>query len=313
MTLEILEHEPLARYAGWRIGGPARFFAHARDQVGFVELVRWANERALPIFVLGGGTNILIGDGGFPGLVIRNRALGIAVEEDSRDEVMVRAESGAPMAGTARRLAGQGIGGLVWAEGLPGTVGGAIYGNAGCYGGDTAGNLLDATLLLPSGEVEEWPQERFEFGYRRSVLKADGHATVSDGRAPGLAGPVVLAARLRLQRDDPAEIVRAMAEIAAARRSKTPSGSSCGSSFKNPPGTSAGRLLDEAGLKGTRVGGAVVSERHANYIVNEGGATAADVLHLLDIMRTRVLQVLGVELELEVQLVGEMGPPARAG
>ena len=106
MTVEIVEHEPLARYAGWRIGGPARFFAHARDQAGFVELVRWANERALPIFVLGGGTNILIGDGGFPGLVIRNRALGVEVEEGG-DEVIVRAESGAPMAGTARRLAGQ--------------------------------------------------------------------------------------------------------------------------------------------------------------------------------------------------------------
>jgi UDP-N-acetylmuramate dehydrogenase len=101
-----------------------------------------------------------------------------------------------------------------------------------------------------------------------------------------------------------------MAEIAAGRRSKTPSGSSCGSSFKNPPGTTAGRLLDEAGLKGTRVGGAVVSERHANYIVNEGGATAADVLRLLDIMRERVVQVFGIELEMEVQFVGEPGSPA---
>ena len=121
---------------------------------------------------------------------------------------------------------------------------------------------------------------------------------------PGLASPIVLSGRLRLQRDDPAKLAAEMAEIAAARRSKTPSGSSCGSSFKNPPGTTAGRLLDLAGLKGTRVGGAVVSERHANYIVNEGGATASDVLRLIHIMRERVLQTFGIELELEVQLVG---------
>lgn len=308
MSVEILEQEPLARYTGWRIGGPARFFASARDLDGLIALVYWAEQRAQPILMLGGGTNILIGDGGFAGLVIRNRAIGIEID-DRGDEVIVRAESGAPMAGTARRLAGQGLAGLVWAEGLPGTVGGAVYGNAGCYGGDTAGNLLDATLLLPNGEVEEWSQERLDFGYRTSVLKAAQHATPAAPRVPGLTHPVVLAARLRLQRGDRAGLAAQMAEIAAGRRSRTPSGSSCGSSFKNPPGTSAGRLLDEAGLKGTRVGGAVVSEKHANYIVNEGGATAADVLRLLDIMRERVLQALGVELELEVQLVGEPGPP----
>jgi UDP-N-acetylmuramate dehydrogenase len=309
MSVEMLEHEPLARYTGWRIGGPAHFFANARTRDDLVDLVRWAGQREVPILMLGGGTNILIGDGGYPGLVIRNRATGTELD-DRGDEVIVRAESGAPMAGTARRLAGQGFAGLVWAEGLPGTVGGAVYGNAGCYGGDTAGNLIDATVLLPNGEIEEWSQERLGFGYRTSVLKAAQHAAPADPRTPGLTHPVVLAARLRLERGDRAELAAQMAEIAAGRRSKTPSGSSCGSSFKNPPGTSAGRLLDEAGLKGTRVGGAVVSERHANYIVNEGGATAADVLRLLDIMRERVLQVSGIELELEVQLVGEPGQPA---
>jgi UDP-N-acetylmuramate dehydrogenase len=258
--------------------------------------------------MLGGGTNILIGDGGFPGLVIRNRALGVTVD-DSGDDVIAHAGSGAPMAGTARRLAGQGYAGLVWAEGLPGTIGGAVYGNAGCYGGDTAGNLLDATILLPNGQVEEWPHARLAFGYRTSALKAAQHARTSDPRTPGLSSPVVVAARLRLRRGDTAELAAQMTAIAAERRSKTPSGSSCGSSFKNPPGTSAGRLLDEAGLKGTRIGAAVVSERHANYIVNEGGARAADVLRLLEIMRERVLQVFGVELELEVQLVGDLAPP----
>jgi UDP-N-acetylmuramate dehydrogenase len=168
---------------------------------------------------------------------------------------------------------------------------------------------LDATILLPNGQVEEWPHARLAFGYRTSALKAAQHARTNDPRTPGLSSPVVVAARLRLRRGDTAELAAQMAAIAAERRSKTPSGSSCGSSFKNPPGTSAGRLLDEAGLKGTRIGAAVVSERHANYIVNEGGARAADVLRLLEIMRERVLQVFGVELELEVQLVGDLAPP----
>lgn len=307
MGVNVLEHEPLARYAGWRIGGPARFFASATGVNELVELTGWAREREIPVFVLGGGTNILIGDGGFPGLVIRNRAMGLRVEE-AGDEGSLHVESGAPMAGTARRMAGQGFGGLVWAEGLPGTIGGAIYGNAGCYGGDTAGNLLQATVLQPYGEVEVWSQDRFHFGYRSSALKVETPRTTPAAAAwqpvPGLAIPLVLKASLRLRRVDPATLAAEMARIAAERRSKTPSGSSCGSSFKNPPGTTAGRLLDMAGLKGTRVGGAVVSERHANYIVNEGGATAADVLRLIDIMRERVLHVFGIELELEVQLIG---------
>ena len=309
MGVEIQEYEPLARYVAWRIGGPARFFANVKRPADIAELVAWAYERETPVFVLGGGTNILIGDGGFPGLVIRSRAIDHHVDEDG-DAITLHVEAGAPMAGTARRMAGQGFGGLIWAEGLPGTVGGAIYGNAGCYGGDTAGNLLSATVLQPNGEVEEWANDRFRFGYRTSALKelrlASRHPDAGTAHmTPGLTHPLVLAGKLRLRRDDPERLAAEMAETAAERRSKTPSGSSCGSSFKNPPGTTAGRLLDMARLKGTRVGGAVVSEIHANYIVNEGGATAADVLRLTEIMRERVLQVFGIELELEVQLVGE--------
>ena len=301
MPASILEHEPLARYVGWRIGGPARYFANARTADDIAGLARWAQERELPVFVLGGGTNILVADSGVAGLVLRNRATGLRLEETG-DEIMLHADSGAPMAGTARRMAGQGLGGLVWAEGLPGTVGGAVYGNAGCYGADTDSNVVDATLLLPGGAIEVWSNEQLSFGYRSSALKA---AHSAGQAAVGLSRPIVLGARLRLHCDDPVRLAGEMARIAAERRSKTPSGSSCGSSFKNPPGTSAGRLLDAAGLKGTRVGGAVVSERHANYIVNEGGATAADVLRLMEIMRGRVFAELGVELEPEVEIVGE--------
>jgi UDP-N-acetylmuramate dehydrogenase len=330
--MQVREHEPLARYTSWRIGGPARYFATVTSVDDLRGLVQWAIEKQLPFFVLGGGTNVLISDGGYPGLVIRNRAKAYRLEEQA-DEVTLWIESGAPTAGTVRRLAGEGIGGLEWAEGLPGTIGGAIFGNAGCYGGDIAQHLLQAWVLR-NGAVENWPVARLAYGYRTSALKrVRQEAAVSPGLWPsreealpsGVMGeqdkdpspapasvslreehpPVILAAELHLQRDDPARLEARMAEIAAARRGKTPAGSSCGSVFKNPPGTTAGTLLDQAGLKGVRIGNAIVSDKHANYIVNLGGATASDVLRLTDMMRERVLTYCRVELELEVQVVGE--------
>lgn len=306
-NLKLIENEPLARYTAWRIGGPARYFATATSADDQRDLMQWAHHESLPVFILGGGTNILIADGGYPGLVIRNRATQYRVEEHG-DDVRLWVESGAPTAGTARRLASQGYGGLVWAEGLPGTIGGAIFGNAGCYGDDMAHDLIRGWVLR-HGEVEEWPADRFEYGYRTSRLKREQGSSDAGGRM-SLDGrsdtpTVILAAEIRLFRDDPAKLAAEMAAIAESRKSKTPSGSSCGSVFKNPEGTTSGKLLDQAGLKGTRVGNAVVSEKHANYIVNLGGATAADVLRLTEIMRERVLQVFGIELHLEVQVVGE--------
>jgi UDP-N-acetylmuramate dehydrogenase len=322
---KILEYEPLARYTSWKIGGAARYFANAASADDLRELVQWASDNAQPVFILGGGTNILIADGGYPGLVIRNRATQQRIEErDGR--IVLWTESGAPTAGTARKLAMQGYGGLVWAEGLPGTIGGAIYGNAGCYGSETAVNLIRAWVLR-DGAIEEWPKERFEHGYRTSVLKQEARGEGLEARGERLetrdegletggknpilvpspqppAPPIVLAAELALFRDDPGKLAAEIAAIAESRKGKTPSGSSCGSVFKNPPGTTAGRLLDQAGLKGTQVGAAIVSDKHANYIVNLGGATAADVLRLADVMRDRVLQEFGIELELEIQLVG---------
>jgi UDP-N-acetylmuramate dehydrogenase len=304
MKVEIMRDEPLARYVSWRIGGPARFFGQARSADDMRALLRWGREQGVPVFVLGGGTNILIGDRGYPGLVIRNRAANSEVVERG-DDVTLHAEAGAPMAGTARRWTNRGFGGLQWAEGLPGTVGGAVYGNAGCYGSDTATTLLDAEVVLPDGTTETWDAEQLGYGYRTSRLKQTASEVPNPHEHAGVIHPVVLAARFRLERGDPEQLGAEMAAIAAGRRSKTPSGSSCGSSFKNPPGTTAGRLLDLAGLKGTREGGAVVSDVHANYIVNAGGATATDVLRLTEIMRERVLREFGVELELEIQRIGE--------
>jgi UDP-N-acetylmuramate dehydrogenase len=312
MALTIIENEPLAKYTSWRIGGPARFFANASTPDELRVALAWANERALPAFILGGGTNLLARDAGFDGLVLRYRSQELRVEAEG-DASRAWIAAGAPMAGSVRKLAAQGWGGLQWAEGLPGTIGGAVFGNAGCYGGDVAAVLVRAWLLV-GDVVEEWPVERFAYAYRMSVLKKtnDERQTTAETelennpfglRPSAFVGPIVLAAEFNIQRTDPRELAAQMERTAAERKGKTPWGSSCGSVFKNPPRESAGRLLEAAGLKGTRVGGAEIAQKHANYIVNLGGASSADVLGLIEIARERVFKEFGITLDLEVQIL----------
>jgi UDP-N-acetylmuramate dehydrogenase len=311
MALVIHENEPLAKYTSWRIGGPARFFANVATPDQLREALVWARDHELPIFMLGGGTNLLVRDSGFAGLVVRYRAQELRIEA-ACDAGRAWVAAGAPMAGTSRRLAAQGWGGLQWAEGLPGTIGGAVFGNAGCYGGDIAAALRRAWLLA-GDTIEEWPVERFEYGYRTSALKAttdDRPPTTEDNINAAVVGgrwsvvrPIVVAAEFNLYRADAHELARQMQHTAAERKRKTPWGSSCGSVFKNPPGDSAGRLIEAVGLKGTRVGGAEIAQKHANYVVNIGGARSDDVLRLMEIARERVLQEFGIELELEVQII----------
>jgi UDP-N-acetylmuramate dehydrogenase len=292
---QVLENEPLARYTSWRIGGPARVLAVAAGQQELRDALAWARERGMRVALLGGGTNTLVDDAGFDGLVIRYREAQLRVTEQG-EQALAHVTAGSPMAGTARRLAHQGWAGLEWAEGLPGTVGGAVYGNAGCYGGDVAGALMRAWLLVDD-QVEEWPLERMQYGYRTSALKQSAREGFEAQR------PLIVAAELRLQRADPRELEAQMERTAALRRSKTPAGQSCGSVFKNPPGDSAGRLIEAAGLKGARSGAAEGSHKHANYIVNLGGATSADVLRLVELVRERVLAEFGIALEREVQVL----------
>ena len=295
--MRYLEYEPLAPYTSWRIGGPARYFVQVTSAAELTHALAWADQHNLSVFVLGGGSNVLMRDTGFNGLVVRVRAHNVRLEAGG-DEARVIVESGAPMAGTARRLARQGWAGLEWAEGLPGTIGGALYGNAGCYGGDIAASLERAWVLV-GGETQEWSVERFAFGYRTSALK-QMHAAGAQWRER----PIVLAAAFRLHRDDLTALAQRMERTSNERRSKTPWGASCGSVFKNPPGDSAGRLIEAAGLKGTRIGNAEIALRHANYIINLGGASSDDVLRLIDLARERVLAISGIELELEIQIVG---------
>jgi UDP-N-acetylmuramate dehydrogenase len=272
-----------------------------------IGLVRWARANEVPYYLLGGGSNILIADAGIRGLVIHNRLRQVRVDpapccvfpEDERP--FLYAESGAPMAGAARTSIAEGLSGLEWAVSIPGTVGGAVVGNAGAHGMEIKDNLWGAMLMNAEGDVEEVDAVMLEFAYRTSTLKRQ--LAVKAG-----FGPVVLSVNFRLDPDDP-EKVRARAdEYLQHRRRTQPVEPSIGSTFKNPEGDFAGRLIEAAGLKGERIGGAEVSSLHANFILNPGGAgaaKAADVLALMRQIQQVVFDRFGVKLEAEVQLVGD--------
>ncbi|GAB4124271.1 MAG: UDP-N-acetylmuramate dehydrogenase [Roseiflexaceae bacterium] len=296
--MNLREAEPLAKYTSWRVGGTARYLAEPSTPEELQDVLAWATTHGYAVAILGGGTNTLVRDAGWDGLVIRYRDQRVELTETEAG-ALVRLGAGAPTAGSVRKLARQGWGGFEWAEGLPGTIGGAIYGNAGCYGSDMAA-IVTRAWLLSDGAVAEWPVEQLGFGYRTSALKRITPA------------PIVLAAEVRLERADPQLLAERMEQTAAARRSKTPAGQSCGSVFKNPPGESAGRLIEAAGLKGLRIGAAEVAQKHANYIVNTGGAASSDILALIEAIREGVRAQFGITLETEVQILGErIATPSR--
>lgn len=305
--IQIQHNVPLAPLTTMKVGGPAEYYAtvHTTDQL--LKLVRWARSVGLPYFILGGGSNILISDAGVHGLVIENRCRQVRIDEppccefskDARPYLM--AESGAAMAGAARVSVRHGLQGLEWAVSVPGTVGGAVVGNAGAHGGEIKDQVVDALLLDEEGDIQEYKTADFEYAYRDSTLKR---------RQPLVAGfkAVILSANFRLQRGDPAEIKARAERFLQHRRRTQPVEPSLGSTFVNPPGDYAGRLIEAAGLKGERVGGVQVSTLHANFIVNPNGvgkAQAKDVMRLIERIQQVVAERCGVYLEQEIQLVGE--------
>jgi UDP-N-acetylmuramate dehydrogenase len=288
----VLENEPLARHCTFRIGGPADLFLRAESRDELVEFVNAARAAAVPFFILGNGSNILVADAGIRGLVIENHADAYAAREQG-ERLVLNAESGASLPGLANRLARQGWAGLEWAIGVPSTVGAAVVGNAGAHGGSIAEHLLRAEILNVHGEVEWWANADLDYAYRYSRLKAN----------PGQE--VVLRAEFELRRDDAANCIARMNRYSEHRRRTQPTDPSVGSMCKNPPGDYAGRLIEAAGLKGMRVGNVEVSPIHANFFVNHGGASAKDVWELVELVRKSVKEQFGVGLELEIQLVGE--------
>ncbi|MGD2040136.1 MAG: UDP-N-acetylmuramate dehydrogenase [Anaerolineae bacterium] len=299
--------EPLARYTALRIGGPADLLVVANSLPTLRQAVLLAWEHEVPCRLLGAGSNILVSDAGVRGLVVINRARAITFHEtaagyEASQPPFVEAESGASMSTLARLCIKRGLAGLEWAIGIPGTVGGAVVGNAGAWGGNVASTLEYATILQADGQVVEWPVQRFEYGYRTSLLK---RLSIDYSRSCKDSHSVVCLARFILQQRDVAWLESRAAEITVQRKASQPKGATCGSVFKNPEGDHAGRLIEAAGLKGQRSGAAEISPIHANFVINHGGATAADIKTLIDLARERVWTQFQVGLELEIELLGK--------
>ena len=276
---------PVGRMTWFRVGGRSRWLARPRGRDELAAVVARARAEGLALRVLGGGANVLIRDDGVDGLVVRLDDPAFRQVEVQDEEVTVGA--GVDLMPLVRRMSQHGRRGLEALAGIPGTVGGAVRMNAGGPAGSFGDVVESVEVLEPGGEVRSLPAEALAFGYRCSAV----------GRR------VVLEARLRLESDDPVRTQERYRELFARKSAAQPLGEcSAGCIFKNPEAGPAGKLIDEAGLKGTRVGGAVVAQQHANFIVAEKGATASDVLRLIDRVRDRVRAVHGVELELEIEV-----------
>jgi UDP-N-acetylmuramate dehydrogenase len=284
--------EPLARFTTMRVGGPADLFATVHNAFELRALVRFARARAIPCFVLGRGSDLVISDRGIRGLVIQVRAEGSRVDGER-----YVAEAGVPMARAATETQRAGLTGLEFGLAIPGTVGGAVWANAGAHGADVAAVLESARILGSDGSEAIVPAADLGLAYRDTRLKhppADGPAEI------------VLEATFHLAPADADTIKGRLDDIRRWRQAHQPLGlPSAGSVFRNPPDDSAGRLIDEAGLKGTRIGGAVVSEKHANFIVNDQKGSAADVRRLGDHVRAVVEERTGVELAYEIEFPGD--------
>ena len=286
-ALELREHEPMARHTTFRIGGPVRLMAMPRSEGEVLACLREAERAQVRLVVLGNGSNLLAADGEIPCFAVLLTGLD-ALERTGEREIW--AGAGVSLARLASFAAQEGLAGLEFAHGIPGTLGGGVLMNAGAYGGEMVQVVKEVAAAGRNGGVETVPAEQCGFSYRRSAF--------SDGER------VILGAKFQLEPDDPAAIRGRMDELARRRKEKQPlEYPSAGSMFKRPAGHFAAALIEQCGLKGLTVGGAQVSEKHAGFVINRGGATCADVLALVDQVKERVLQQTGVELEMEVRVL----------
>lgn len=284
--IHLLEREPLSRHTTFQTGGPARWFALPETEEQLCLLLDFAEKQALHTAVIGKGSNLLAPDEGFDGLIIKTP------EEEPvwLDECTVQVSCGYALTRLSALVANRGLAGLSFAQGIPGTVGGAVVMNAGAYGGQIADTLLSSTCRTPEG-IRELQREEHEYAYRHSVYEAHPSWTV-------------LHAVFRLTPGDKATIQAEMADYAARRREKQPlEYPSAGSTFKRPEGYFAGKLIEECGLKGYQIGGAQVSEKHAGFVINRGGASSADILSLMEHIRCTVEKKTDILLEPEVRIL----------
>ena len=287
--VEILVAEPMKNHTTFRIGGPADALALPKTPEEVAEVVHFCHEHAQPYYVLGNGSNLLVSDEGYLGLVL---LLYLNFNDIQVNGETITVQSGAMLAAVARTAYQTGLTGLEFASGIPGTIGGAVVMNAGAYGGEMKNVLKEVTVLTKEGEVLVIPAKALELGYRTSVIPKNGW--------------IVLGAVLQLKKGDQEQILARMEELKEQRITKQPLDlPSAGSTFKRPEGYFAGKLIMDAGLRGFTVGGAQVSEKHCGFVVNRGNATAADVWELICEVKRRVKEMTGVELEPEVKLLGD--------
>ena len=279
---------PMSRYTTLRVGGPADCLAEPGSSGELGALLELAGRYRVPVTVIGNGSNLLVRDGGICGLVIR---FGRAFSACEATGETIAAQSGILLSDLSQQALNAGLSGLEFASGIPGTLGGAVVMNAGAYGGEIA-QVIESAEVLSEGRIITVDHDALELSYRHSRMQRTGE--------------LVLSARFRLSKDDPAAIRERMADLRIRRQEKQPLNlPSAGSFFKRPAGAYAAQLIDEAGLKGCRVGGAMVSEKHAGFLVNVGNATAADFLMLMRQVQETVYKNSGFELEPEVRIIGE--------
>ena len=291
----VLFGEPLSRYTSIRVGGPADALAYPKTIEELLAIAQWARKNNLPLFVLGAGSNILVRDKGLRGVVVNlSQGFGrVEVEKEEGDVVILYAEAGVGLPRLVDFSAEEGFSGLEGLTGIPGNVGGALVMNAGTPNGEIADAVVSVTFLDPKGAIRTWAKEEIRYAYRESHFPR---------------GSILISARLKTSRLASEKIRGKIQQYRASRLETQPLNvPNLGSVFKNPDkkGMHAGRLIEEAGLKNIRVGKARISPKHGNWIVNEGGATARDVLALMGLMKDKVKEKFGITLESEVKIVGE--------
>ena len=286
---KVLVNEPMASHTTFRIGGPADYFVLPETVEELAGILKVCKEEEVPYFILGNGSNLLVGDKGFRGVVVQlyKNFDGITI-----DGTTVTAKAGAMLVRVAKESGKAGLTGLEFASGIPGTIGGAMVMNAGAYGGEMKDVVTSVTILTKEGEIKKLSGEEMNFRYRGSVVEDEGY--------------IVLEAVMELTEGNLEEIQARMAELTLQRKTKQPiEFPSAGSTFKRPEGYFAGKLIQDAGLRGFQVGGAQVSEKHCGFVINAGGATAADVMQLMKEVSEKVNEQFGVILEPEVKRIGE--------
>ena len=285
----ILIDEPMSRHTTFRVGGPADFFVTPKAKEEVRDVIRICKEAGMPYYIIGNGSNLLVSDAGYRGVIVQiyKEMNEVKVEGD-----LVKAQAGALLSGIAAKALGAELSGFEFASGIPGTIGGACVMNAGAYGGEMKDVLESVTVLTGEDKIIELGRNELELGYRTSVIAKKGY--------------IVLGAVLKLERGDGEKIKTYMDELKEKRVTKQPlEYPSAGSTFKRPEGYFAGKLIEDAGLRGFQVGGAQVSEKHCGFVINRNHATAADIMELMRQVQIRVKENSGVDLEPEVKRLGD--------